>query len=161
MLRGTVDDFLGIAPSLYVAHNALCFAIRDRFPVSLGHTPVITRRRVATWFDATADEGDPAGAGQFEDAVLTHQRDEGFHLRLGAAHFDQHQFVAFGGLVDHRFDFVGLGRIRAKCSDFTAPCFKQLDRHVSQTANPNHTDFVDGQGVVLEEWTKHSNPPAQ
>ena len=56
MLRGTVDDFLGIAPSLYVAHNALCFAIRDRFPVSLGHTLVITRRRVATWFDATADE---------------------------------------------------------------------------------------------------------
>lgn len=39
-----------------VAQNALAVAIRDRFPVSPGHTLVIPRRHAATWFDATRAE---------------------------------------------------------------------------------------------------------
>ena len=36
--------------------TALAFAIRDAFPVSPGHSLVIPRRVVATWWDATIDE---------------------------------------------------------------------------------------------------------
>ena len=39
-----------------VAANDLAIAFRDRFPVSPGHTLVITRRHAETWFEATRDE---------------------------------------------------------------------------------------------------------
>jgi diadenosine tetraphosphate (Ap4A) HIT family hydrolase len=39
-----------------VASNRLAFAIRDAFPVSPGHTLIVPRRLVATWFDASVDE---------------------------------------------------------------------------------------------------------
>ena len=48
--------FLDLPPSTWVASNDLAFAIRDNYPVTEGHTLVITRRLVATWFDATPDE---------------------------------------------------------------------------------------------------------
>ncbi|AGC42121.1 helicase [Myxococcus stipitatus DSM 14675] len=50
------SPFLLIPESRWVASNTLAFAIRDGFPVSPGHTLVIPRRPVATWFDATAEE---------------------------------------------------------------------------------------------------------
>jgi diadenosine tetraphosphate (Ap4A) HIT family hydrolase len=50
------SPFLQISPTAWVASNALAFAIRDAFPVSPGHTLVITRRLVATWFEATREE---------------------------------------------------------------------------------------------------------
>lgn len=40
----------------WVASNDSAFAIRDRFPVSPGHTLVIPRRLTSTWWDASADE---------------------------------------------------------------------------------------------------------
>ncbi|MCA9541300.1 MAG: DEAD/DEAH box helicase family protein, partial [Myxococcales bacterium] len=45
-----------ITPTDHVAGNALAFAIRDRYPVSTGHTLIMPTRHVATWFDATTDE---------------------------------------------------------------------------------------------------------
>jgi diadenosine tetraphosphate (Ap4A) HIT family hydrolase len=42
--------------SEWVASNELAFAIRDKFPVSPGHTLVVPRREVPTWFDATREE---------------------------------------------------------------------------------------------------------
>ena len=48
--------FLELPRSTWVASNDLAFAIRDRYPVTKGHTLVVTRRLVATWFDATPDE---------------------------------------------------------------------------------------------------------
>jgi diadenosine tetraphosphate (Ap4A) HIT family hydrolase len=39
-----------------VASNELAVVIRDGFPVSPGHTLVVPRRHVASWFDATPDE---------------------------------------------------------------------------------------------------------
>lgn len=48
--------FLALPESDHVASNDLAFAIPDRFPVSPGHTLVIPRRLVATWFDATPKE---------------------------------------------------------------------------------------------------------
>jgi superfamily II DNA or RNA helicase/diadenosine tetraphosphate (Ap4A) HIT family hydrolase len=48
--------FLRIAPAQWVASNDLAFAIRDGFPVSPGHTLVITKRVVPDWFSATPEE---------------------------------------------------------------------------------------------------------
>jgi diadenosine tetraphosphate (Ap4A) HIT family hydrolase len=50
------SPFLSKPESLWVASNALAFAIRDAFPVSPGHTLVIPRREMATWFQATRAE---------------------------------------------------------------------------------------------------------
>jgi diadenosine tetraphosphate (Ap4A) HIT family hydrolase len=41
---------------VWIASNELAFAIQDGFPVSRGHTLVVPKRVVATWFDATAEE---------------------------------------------------------------------------------------------------------
>lgn len=51
-----MSPFESASESSYVASNEFAFAIRDLFPVSPGHTLVITRRVVPTWFDATRDE---------------------------------------------------------------------------------------------------------
>src|SRR4029078_4520806 len=50
------SPFLEAPESSWVASTDLAFALRDRFPVSPGHTLVIPRRVVATWFDATPEE---------------------------------------------------------------------------------------------------------
>ncbi len=42
--------------SAHIARNSLAFAIRDKFPVSPGHTLVVPFRVVPTWFDANAEE---------------------------------------------------------------------------------------------------------
>ena len=39
-----------------VASNGTAFAIRDAFPVNLGHTLILPRRHFASWFDASAEE---------------------------------------------------------------------------------------------------------
>ena len=36
--------------------SALVFALRDRYPVSPGHTLLIPRRHIPTWFEATKEE---------------------------------------------------------------------------------------------------------
>lgn len=48
--------FLAIPEDAWVASNALAFAVRDRYPVSPGHTLVITRRVVPDFFAATPEE---------------------------------------------------------------------------------------------------------
>jgi len=50
------SPFLQVPAEQWVASNELAFAVRDSFPVSPGHTLVVTRRLVAGWFDATRDE---------------------------------------------------------------------------------------------------------
>jgi diadenosine tetraphosphate (Ap4A) HIT family hydrolase len=50
------SPFLHRSPTEWIASNGLAFAILDGFPVSRGHTLVVTRRLVATWFEATRDE---------------------------------------------------------------------------------------------------------
>ncbi len=50
------SPFLTLDRNRWVASNDLAFAIRDGFPVTEGHTLVIARRVVATWFDATPEE---------------------------------------------------------------------------------------------------------
>lgn len=50
------SPFLLIPREQWVASNASAFAIRDRFPVSPGHTLLVPRRLVSTWFEATREE---------------------------------------------------------------------------------------------------------
>jgi superfamily II DNA or RNA helicase/diadenosine tetraphosphate (Ap4A) HIT family hydrolase/SOS-response transcriptional repressor LexA len=51
-----VSVFLTIPEAAWVCSNALAFAFRDRFPVTPGHTLVVTRRVTPDWFSATDDE---------------------------------------------------------------------------------------------------------
>ena len=51
-----MQSFLEVPETDWIASNDLAFAIRDGFPVSGAHTLVITRRVVASWFDATPAE---------------------------------------------------------------------------------------------------------
>jgi len=50
------SPFLSLPTDRHVASNALAFAIRDGFPVSPGHTLIVPRRLVASWFEATREE---------------------------------------------------------------------------------------------------------
>lgn len=50
------SPFLDHQPSDWIAANDVAFAVFDGFPVTAGHALVVTRRVVATWFDATAAE---------------------------------------------------------------------------------------------------------
>jgi diadenosine tetraphosphate (Ap4A) HIT family hydrolase len=52
----TPCPFCTLADERIVAGNQLAVVIRDGFPVSPGHTLVVPRRHVASWFDATAEE---------------------------------------------------------------------------------------------------------
>lgn len=47
------SQFLEIPNAQWTASNELAFAVSDGFPVSPGHTLVITKRLVATWFEAS------------------------------------------------------------------------------------------------------------
>ncbi|GIU85471.1 MAG: hypothetical protein KatS3mg008_2246 [Acidimicrobiales bacterium] len=48
--------FLEVDPGDWLASNELAFAIRDRFPVTPGHSLVVPRRVFAEWWDATPQE---------------------------------------------------------------------------------------------------------
>lgn len=48
--------FLEIPETEWVAQNEHAFAIRDAFPVNDGHSLVITKQVVPTWFDATPEQ---------------------------------------------------------------------------------------------------------
>ena len=48
--------FCTLSAGALVWSSGLAFAIRDRFPVSPGHTLIIPRRHVETYFDAAPEE---------------------------------------------------------------------------------------------------------
>jgi diadenosine tetraphosphate (Ap4A) HIT family hydrolase len=48
--------FCTVDPDRTIAAAPLAFAIRDGFPISPGHTLIIPRRHVGSWFEATAEE---------------------------------------------------------------------------------------------------------
>jgi superfamily II DNA or RNA helicase/diadenosine tetraphosphate (Ap4A) HIT family hydrolase/HKD family nuclease len=50
------SPFLAVAASEWLASNRSAFAIADRYPVSPGHTLVVPRRLIGTWWEATDDE---------------------------------------------------------------------------------------------------------
>lgn len=48
--------FCSLPPERVIAQNDLAIVIRDGFPVSPGHTLIIPRRHVASFFETTAEE---------------------------------------------------------------------------------------------------------
>lgn len=48
--------FLNVPEAAWVCSNALAFAFRDRYPVSPGHTLIVTRRVTPDWFSTTDAE---------------------------------------------------------------------------------------------------------
>lgn len=56
-----------IDPEDWIAHNDLAFAIRDGFPVSDGHSLVISRRRIPDWWQA--DTAEQAAIFELVDVV--------------------------------------------------------------------------------------------
>jgi superfamily II DNA or RNA helicase/diadenosine tetraphosphate (Ap4A) HIT family hydrolase/SOS-response transcriptional repressor LexA len=50
------SPFESVSREDWLAENQLAFAFFDRFPVSPGHTLVVTKRVIPTWFDATIEE---------------------------------------------------------------------------------------------------------
>jgi diadenosine tetraphosphate (Ap4A) HIT family hydrolase len=51
-----VSVFLEVPEAAWICANELAFAFRDRFPVSPGHTLIVTRRVTPDWFSATEAE---------------------------------------------------------------------------------------------------------
>jgi len=51
-----MSPFLEIPETDWLAANALAFAFYDRYPVSPGHTLIVTRRLVPNFFEATLEE---------------------------------------------------------------------------------------------------------
>jgi len=48
--------FCSLPPERIIDSNELALIIRDGFPVSKGHTLIIPKRHVGSWFDTSADE---------------------------------------------------------------------------------------------------------
>jgi diadenosine tetraphosphate (Ap4A) HIT family hydrolase len=52
----SISSFADVPRADWVASNDLAFAFFDRFPVSVGHALVVTKRMVPHWFSATEEE---------------------------------------------------------------------------------------------------------
>jgi diadenosine tetraphosphate (Ap4A) HIT family hydrolase len=102
--------FCQIEASRIVADNVLAIAVRDGFPVNPGHTLVILRRHVASWFDATADER-AALTGMVDDVKAILERElhpEGYNIGINVGeaagqtvmHLHVHVIPRFAGDVD-------------------------------------------------------------
>ena len=74
------SPFLDLPASAHLHRNDLAFAIRDRFPVSPGHTLVVPFRLVPQWWDATPAE--QAAILELVDRVRAELLDD--HLRASA-----------------------------------------------------------------------------
>ena len=48
--------FCSLPSERIIASNELALVIRDGFPVSKGHTLIIPKRHMGSWFDTSADE---------------------------------------------------------------------------------------------------------
>ncbi|MGE0708799.1 MAG: DEAD/DEAH box helicase family protein [Planctomycetota bacterium] len=55
-MTGTTCPFCDLEPGSVAHAGQLVVALRDRYPVTPGHTLVIPRRHVPTWFEATPEE---------------------------------------------------------------------------------------------------------
>jgi superfamily II DNA or RNA helicase/diadenosine tetraphosphate (Ap4A) HIT family hydrolase/HKD family nuclease len=91
-----MSPFLTIPPTAHVAANDLAFAVRDRFPVSAGHTLIITRRVVPDFF--ACSDAEKAALLELVDQVKadldrTH-RPDGYNVGFNAG-------VAAGQTVMH------------------------------------------------------------
>ena len=81
--------FCDPAPERVFHDGRLVRGLWDGFPVSPGHALLVTRRHVATWFEASSDERIELAEAieRARQAILTRHRPDGFNvgMNLGAA----------------------------------------------------------------------------
>lgn len=129
-----MQSFGTVSESSYVASNDLAFAIRDRFPVSPGHTLVITRRVVPTWFDATRDEHVAILEliDIVKEALDTELQPDGYNVgfNAGAAagqtipHLHVHVIPRFGG--DDPDPTGGVRHVKPELANYLRPSTPRL-----------------------------------
>ncbi len=90
------SPFLSLPATAWLASNDLAFAIFDRYPVSEGHTLVIPKRLVASWWDATKAEQHAllALAEQVKQLLEGRYAPDGWNLGVNVG-------AAAGQTVDH------------------------------------------------------------
>lgn len=76
--------FCEMPPERVVAANALALAVRDLYPVAVGHSLVIPRRHVSNWWSASREE--QAAINDLLDVVKTELdrdvRPDGYNLGI-------------------------------------------------------------------------------
>lgn len=108
--EGVPCPFCDLTERRPTAANALAVAFRDSFPVNPGHTLIIPKRHVPTWFEATREE--QVAILELTDQIKV-QLDAELHpagynlgLNVGEAagqtvpHLHLHLIPRFGGDVD-------------------------------------------------------------
>ncbi len=80
------SPFLAVPPEDHIAGNRLAFAIWDGFPVSPGHALVITRRVIASWWEATEAERSDLFAlvDEVKEYVDREHAPDGYNVGLNA-----------------------------------------------------------------------------
>ena len=79
--------FCDIPSDRIVSDNELCYAIRDRYPVTEGHTLVIPKRHVSDFFDLYSPERNCAHSLLYEQRALIQKEDEsvtGFNIGVNS-----------------------------------------------------------------------------
>jgi superfamily II DNA or RNA helicase/diadenosine tetraphosphate (Ap4A) HIT family hydrolase len=104
-----LSPFEHVPSERWIASNETGFAIRDAFPVSPGHSLVITKRRIGTWWDATeAERHDVMALVDIVKARLDAElQPDGYNIGFNAgeaagqtvAHFHLHVIPRFSGDV--------------------------------------------------------------
>ena len=77
--------FCSVDPALWIASNALAFALRDVFPVTPLHTLILPRRHLADYFGLTAGEREACAEliHQLRAAILAEDPAvEGFNIGM-------------------------------------------------------------------------------
>jgi diadenosine tetraphosphate (Ap4A) HIT family hydrolase len=90
------SPFFDVPSSDWVASNRSAFAIRDKYPVTEGHTLVIPRRLIGTWWEASPDERSDliALVDEVRAALDEEFRPDGYNVGFNAG-------TAAGQTVDH------------------------------------------------------------
>ncbi len=120
--------FESIPREQWVGHDDLVFAVLDAHPVSRGHTLVIPRRRIESWFDATSAELQAAARmvhvikSRLDETHAPDGYNVGFNSGAAAGqtvfHAHLHVIPRYAGDVDDpsggvRHAVMGKGRYRA------------------------------------------------
>ncbi len=88
--------FCNISPDRIVAEGEVVVAIRDKYPVSQGHTLIVTRRHVGDYFELTIEEGRAMQAMLIEQkrALDLEYKPQGYNVGVNVGR-------AAGQTIDH------------------------------------------------------------
>ena len=154
------SPFQQIPKHEWVAENELCFAIRDGYPVSKGHTLVITKRLVMTWADATKEERLAVMelTEEVREALILELNPDGFNIgvNVGVAagqtvmHLHLHIIPRWAGDVDDPAG--GVRFVIPERGNYREPGRVPLVRRDEESTHQNAGSLVGGE---LEDHLIH------